>query len=469
VENRGTLDAKLESIEDNIKTTNEAIKISFTGYTKGEKLYKNTSKKIIVKIEYNPDFNGTPEEGSSEISIDLTYNQAEGGTVTPTDKYLVTYDCTANGGDNCSSYNEYLNEGDTVNLNHTSSKEGYEFIGWNTNKDAEDGLRELQMLNSDITLYAIYKDITPPTCNLTVTNATIDKVTVKADCQDISGIKEYRYIIGDIDEVITENTYNLNNYNLSELIIEVTDNANNKGSFNINQDNLQKGYQLIYSALHAEISNITSDKKQYEEEFLNKTYPVGSIYITESNTNPSETIGGTWEEYGKGKTLVGVDLNDTNFNTVNKLGGSKTNTLAVTNLPSHTHSIPILSGTAAQAGAHTNPIPALSGSTSTNGSHTHQSWTAYNPNSSMSFAISGLSTSGYTWIPAGTMAHNIVMVDPAGNHSHTVTTTASNSGSSESHTHNVTTVAKTSGSIGSGNSFTNIGPYTTVYMYKRIS
>ena len=56
------------------------------------------------KIEYNPDFTGTLEEGSGEISVDLNYTQAEGGTITPTDKYLVTYDCTTNGGKDCTNY-----------------------------------------------------------------------------------------------------------------------------------------------------------------------------------------------------------------------------------------------------------------------------------------------------------------------------------------------------------------------------
>jgi len=157
VENNGTLDASLENIEEKLNSENEAIKITFSGYTKGEKLYKNSSQTIKVKIEYNPDFEGTPEESSREVSVDLNYVQAEGGTIVPTDKYLVTYDCTANGGNACTSYNEYLNEGDFINLTYTSTKEGYEFIGWNTDKDATTELTELQMPEEEITLYAIYR------------------------------------------------------------------------------------------------------------------------------------------------------------------------------------------------------------------------------------------------------------------------------------------------------------------------
>ena len=69
-----------------------------------------------------------------------------------------------------------------------------------------------------------------------------------------------------------------------------------------------------------------------------KSYPVGSIYISTSSTNPGSTYGGTWVEYGKGKTLVGVDSSDTDFNTVEKIGGEKTHTLTIDEMPSHSHS-----------------------------------------------------------------------------------------------------------------------------------
>ena len=163
VENRGTLDAKLEGIEEKIIGENEAIKLTISGYTKGEKLYKNTSKKIKVKIEYNLEFNGVPEIGSTEISIDLNYTQnddyseGEDGEIISPDRYLVAYDCTSNGGNKCTNYNEYLKEGETVNLLHQGTNNNHKFIGWNTNKDAEEGLTELQMGSEDITLYAIYE------------------------------------------------------------------------------------------------------------------------------------------------------------------------------------------------------------------------------------------------------------------------------------------------------------------------
>lgn len=52
-------------------------------------------------------------------------------------------------------------------------------------------------------------------------------------------------------------------------------------------------------------------------------YPIGSIYISVDATNPSKWFGGTWVSFGSGRTLVGVDTNQTEFNTVQKTGGSK--------------------------------------------------------------------------------------------------------------------------------------------------
>ena len=52
-------------------------------------------------------------------------------------------------------------------------------------------------------------------------------------------------------------------------------------------------------------------------------YPIGSIYISVNNANPSAVFGGSWESFGTGKTLVGVDTSQTEFNTVEKTGGSK--------------------------------------------------------------------------------------------------------------------------------------------------
>ena len=66
-------------------------------------------------------------------------------------------------------------------------------------------------------------------------------------------------------------------------------------------------------------------------------YPIGSIYMNIQDTNPSVFFGGTWERIAKGKTLVGVDESDSDFNISSKTGGEKTHKLTVKEIPSHNH------------------------------------------------------------------------------------------------------------------------------------
>lgn len=69
-------------------------------------------------------------------------------------------------------------------------------------------------------------------------------------------------------------------------------------------------------------------------------YPVGSIYMSATMSTVDEvqaTFGGTWEAWGSGKVPVGVDPEDTDFDTVEATGGEKTHTLTVDEMPSHYH------------------------------------------------------------------------------------------------------------------------------------
>lgn len=83
--------------------------------------------------------------------------------------------------------------------------------------------------------------------------------------------------------------------------------------------------------------SIQLKNKDNEKMYPHPYYPVGSIYLSVNNTNPSKWFGGTWEQIAKGRTLVGVDINDTDFNTVKKTGGSKSVTLTTDQMPSHYH------------------------------------------------------------------------------------------------------------------------------------
>ena len=70
-------------------------------------------------------------------------------------------------------------------------------------------------------------------------------------------------------------------------------------------------------------------------------YPVGSIYMNATNaTNPGTLLGfGTWAAFGEGRVLIGIDSSDTDFDTAEETGGSKTHTLTEAQLPSHRHQV----------------------------------------------------------------------------------------------------------------------------------
>ena len=50
-------------------------------------------------------------------------------------------------------------------------------------------------------------------------------------------------------------------------------------------------------------NTISVDLNSLKQQLLDMIYPIGSIYITIGNTNPSSTLGGTWNQIGEGYAL----------------------------------------------------------------------------------------------------------------------------------------------------------------------
>lgn len=75
--------------------------------------------------------------------------------------------------------------------------------------------------------------------------------------------------------------------------------------------------------------------------FLNKIFPVGAVYITYDKKNPGTFLGGTWEQFGQGRTLVGEGTgNDGSTSmsfTAASEGGEYRHVLSVNEMPSHAH------------------------------------------------------------------------------------------------------------------------------------
>ena len=83
------------------------------------------------------------------------------------------------------------------------------------------------------------------------------------------------------------------------------------------------------------LSGETFNKLQ--DDLLKTIFPIGSTYVTLTNTNPNEILGfGIWERL-KGKVCLGLDENDTDMNTIGKTGGEKKHTQTIEEMPTHNH------------------------------------------------------------------------------------------------------------------------------------
>lgn len=81
----------------------------------------------------------------------------------------------------------------------------------------------------------------------------------------------------------------------------------------------------------------TGTKKMKLSTLLSLVFPIGSTYVTQTNTNPNTILGfGTWERL-KGKVCLGLDEDDNDLKTIGNTGGEKTHTLTINEMPSHSH------------------------------------------------------------------------------------------------------------------------------------
>lgn len=111
-----------------------------------------------------------------------------------------------------------------------------------------------------------------------------------------------------IEKVFTQNNDEVD-ATLNNLNINCLTSRNNK--FSLDSDG-----NLI-------VNSITAQNSSSSSLTFNDIYPVGSIYMSINNTNPSNYFGGSWQEFAKGRTLVGVNPSESEFNRVEKTGGSK--------------------------------------------------------------------------------------------------------------------------------------------------
>ena len=74
---------------------------------------------------------------------------------------------------------------------------------------------------------------------------------------------------------------------------------------------------------------------------INSIYPIGSVYISLTETNPGTYLKGIWEHFGQGRTLIGVGTGDDGTDrqtfTADSIGGEYKHKLTVDEMPGHNH------------------------------------------------------------------------------------------------------------------------------------
>ena len=176
--------------------------------------------------------------------------------------------------------------------------------------------------------------------------------------------------------------------------------------------------------------------------------------MTTNATNPRNIFGfGTWVAWGSGRVPVGVNTSDSNFNSVEKTGGSNTHSHSLSSKTTGSHSL-----TETELPIHTHSIPSLTGSTGSAGEHSHYSAFGYHGTQWKDVADGGMACVSWEYIPGDGSSSNRTTSGAA--HTHSVTTNSSTTGRSggdNGHTHTLPDTPSAS----------SLQPYITCYMWKR--
>lgn len=103
--------------------------------------------------------------------------------------------------------------------------------------------------------------------------------------------------------------------------------------------------EISWSFANVQVASLPSGYIKARWEYLNAMYPVGRFIGTVDNVNPGTRIGGTWVQFGQGRTLVGVGTGNDGSTSMTftplGTGGNYNRSLAIANLPAHQHRMSI--------------------------------------------------------------------------------------------------------------------------------
>ena len=323
IENRGNVDARIEKINTYYKE-NKYITFTLSGLTKGDVIKSKETKELQVKVEFNSDVTSIEENISVDLDISIDVAQDSDNPL-PANDYYVTYDYSTNGGESTNAINDYstnggestnaindyVAEGSNVNLEYTATKADYEFMGWNTDKEATIGIESYSMPSNNVTLYAIFRkiDTTPPTISNVSTSSTTNSITVVTTAIEEDGeIVKYEYKIDNEEYVVGDSdTY---------TFIGLTQNTNHKIKIRVtNRDNLQVESEE-YNVSTKELNVPTFSEEETENgKIITISYPEGEGLIYEYQKDSGQWTPATQNqkvEFTESGTLVARVSDGTN-------------------------------------------------------------------------------------------------------------------------------------------------------------
>ena len=173
--NGGTVSPTTKTVNCTFSKWNTNSSGSGTNYSSGDSYSANSNVTLYAQwINSTAGDLATPSR--EKYTFDGWYTSADGGTkITsssaissnmtvfahwtpiPAATHTVTYNYSYNGGTSATLTTATIEEGSAIDLTPTATKSGWEFVGWNTDKNAQTKLNSLTMGESNVTLYAIYK------------------------------------------------------------------------------------------------------------------------------------------------------------------------------------------------------------------------------------------------------------------------------------------------------------------------
>ncbi len=157
----------------------------------------------------------------------------------------------------------------------------------------------------------MYKKISETSWNTFVLNSSDYFLNTTQIIQNIDTELEYNF------KVVATDYFSLAEYshNLSTAYTLMDFNMSGKGMA-IGKVSTQNAFEVNMDM------KVTGNLTVNNKTIFDMVYPVGSIYMSVNSTNPETIFGGEWVAWGQGRVPICVDNLDSNFDTVEKTGGS---------------------------------------------------------------------------------------------------------------------------------------------------